>query len=174
MSQHNPETMLLDAKDVLDMLNIPYGNVTKVLVNYTANSRWGQCRYNSRTDSYVIEISARLLDEDVPYESGMSTMIHELLHAYKGRMNHTGEWKRYAEYINSQFPIYNIKRTNSSAEMSIDTSNIRYKYRIVCDKCGTESLYMRESRVVKLIKMGAGCYNCTKCGSSKFSIYTHN
>ena len=34
------KTLLQDAKDVLEDLNIPYGKIVRCTINYTAQRRW--------------------------------------------------------------------------------------------------------------------------------------
>ena len=165
-----------DAREVLDSLNIEYGNILAVNVNSRAKSRWGRC-YSKGNNNYVIEISERLLQYDVSWEAAMNTMIHELLHAHKDRMCHTGEWKRCANLVNRKDPQYNIKRCTSSEEKGIPeehykSRNESYKWEIVCDKCGTVDKYKRKSNVVKLIlanPKNSGC-RCTVCNGTMFTV----
>lgn len=167
------KTLLQDAKDVLEELNIPYGEIISCTVNTRAMSRWGQCRHMGN-NKYAIEISARLMTDDVEWEAAMNTMIHELLHAYTGRMSHTGEWKRCANLVNREFPIYNIKRCSTSEERGITETptQAKIKYIITCDSCGAPAKYRKKSKVVKLIMKQPknSCCTCYKCGRRDFTI----
>lgn len=167
----NLKVLIQDTKDVLDELNIEYGPILNVTINYTAKSRWGRCtrRYNG----YEIEISSILLRDDIEWESAMNTMIHEFLHAHKNRMCHTGEWKRCANLVNREFPQYHISRTSSALAVGLSMQEIEssYKYVIVCDKCGAVNRYHRKSSVVSAIlanPKNSGC-RC-KCGGTKFTV----
>lgn len=172
----NADLLLEDAKDVLDSLNIEYGNILAVVVNSRAKSRWGRC-CSKGNNNYIIEISERLLQYDVSWEAAMNTMIHELLHAHKDRMCHTGEWKRCANLVNANYPQYNIKRCTSSEEKGLKDEHHRtrkesYKYEIICNKCGQIDKYKRKSEVVKLILANpenSGC-RCTLCKGTSFTI----
>lgn len=167
-----------DAREVLDSLNIEYGNILAINVNSRAKSRWGRC-YSKGNNNYVLEISERLLQDDVYWEAAMNTMIHELLHAHKDRMCHTGEWKRCANLVNKYYPQYNIKRCTSSEEKGIKeerhaTRRESYKYEITCDGCGYVDKYKRMSPVVKLIlanPKNSGC-RCTLCKCTSFTVRT--
>lgn len=168
----NINTLIEDTKDVLDELNIPYGPILNVTINYRAKSRWGRCTkvYNG----YKIEISSILMEDRISWEAAMDTMIHEFLHAYTGRMSHTGEWKRLAELVNREFPQYHIERTTSAMEKGISTREIeaQFKYFITCDGCGTISKYRKKSKVVTHIMNNPknSGYYCNKCGSKKFTV----
>ena len=168
------ELAIQDTKDVLDDLGIEYGPVERVEVNFTAKCRWGRCAYNRVRGTYSIEISSRLLVEGVEWEAMLNTLIHEYLHAHKDRMCHTGEWKRCANLVNREYPCYNIKRCTSSEEKGFSEAEIesQYKYRIICDRCGTVSKYRKKSKIVSLImrqSKGSSC-RCGKCGSNNFTV----
>ena len=159
-------TLLQDAKDVLDDLNIPYGNIVRCYINYRAQSRWGRCRQVGRNE-YEIDISSSLMDDDTTWEAAMNTMIHELLHAHKDRMCHTGEWKRCAELVNREYPIYTIKRCSSADERGVTENISKYKYKVVCHACGNTTYYTREGKAIQKIRRYgiASGYICGKCSS---------
>lgn len=166
--------MLTEAKQVLDSLNIPYSpRIMNVVVNTRAKSRWGrstQKRINGHY-YYTIEISSRLMEDDVEYDKAMNTMIHEVLHCHFKHRDHTGDWKKYAQMINKAYPQYHIARTSSCADMGIDISTIKhFKYAITCNKCGAVSRYMKHSKVVKLVETYPGSCRCGRCRSSNLSV----
>lgn len=97
-------------------------------------SRWGCCKHRRGQDERTIEIASSLLDDSVPDDSTMNTLIHEILHACKDCYGHTGLWLKYANTINSKHPQYNIKRTTSAEEVGVNP--LSYKYAIRCVKCG--------------------------------------
>lgn len=168
----NLEILVQDTKDILDELNIVYGPIVNVTVNYRAKSRWGRCK---RTYAgYEIEISSVLMEDSVSWEAAMDTMIHEFLHANKDRMCHTGEWKKCANIVNREFPQYHIERATSAEEKGIVTSNVEegYKYIITCDGCGLSNSYRKKSKTVTNISRNPknSGYRCSKCGSTKFTV----
>lgn len=166
-------TLLNDAKAILDSLNIPYGRV-RIYANARYTRKWGTCTYMGG-NLYKIEIATRLLKDDVSYEATMDTVIHELLHAYKNRMCHTGDWKKCAEIVNKAYPQYHIKRCTSAAEKGFNTETYimeSVKYVITCEGCGTKNYYRRKSKVVQYIMKYPkthGC-RCSKCGCGRFTV----
>lgn len=159
-----------DACDILDSLGIEYGPIKNVTVNTRVKSRWGQCSYNKVDEIFNLDISAILLKGS--YEAIMDTVIHELLHAHKDRLNHTGEWKRCAKLINVNYG-YNIKRATSAAEKNIEipTSTETYKYLIKCNNCSTETKYKRRAKIVNLLlKNPNGTCRCGVCGGNSFTV----
>ena len=168
----NLDILIEDTKDVLDELNIPYGPIVSVTINYRAKSRWGYCKKTHA--GYEIQIASILMKDDVSWESAMNTMIHEFLHAHKNRMCHTGEWKRLAELVNREFPQYHIERTTSAAELGVSEKEIkkRFKYSIVCNRCGITSNYMRKTQTVSTImaKPINSSYRCSSCGCHDFTV----
>ena len=158
-----------DACDMLDSLDIKYGPITDVTVNTRVKSRWGQCTYNKVSNSFKIEISAILLKGD--YRAIMDTMLHELLHAHKNRLSHTGEWKRCAELVNDCY-MYDIKRATSAAEKHIDLQTTKkYKYIVTCTGCGAVSKYVRKGKVIRLLQSElTGSCTCGVCGGKHFIL----
>ena len=130
-------------------------------VNTRAKSRWGCMKYNRKTGERTIEISSRILADDVPYDATMGTVIHEILHACKGCKGHQGLWKRYANAINNKYPQYNIQRTSSAEAFGLDSESraVDYKYAIRCVDCG--HVY-RRSKKTAIIQRPQN-YRC-KCG----------
>ena len=123
-------------KNELRVLDIPFCEDTTCIVNSRAKRRWGLCT-KKPDGSYIIEISYRLLTDDVPDKSTKTTILHELLHTVPGGNCHTGAWKFYATKVNTVLG-YNISRTTSAAEKGVEEFSIinNYKYFITCDKCG--------------------------------------
>lgn len=158
---------------VLNDLGIKYGPIAGVEINYRATKRWGQCSYSRKTGKYTIQVSSRLLADDVEWESLLNTLIHEFLHACSGRMSHTGEWKRLAALVNREYPIYHIQRCSSFEDMGIKNESVvgSYKYSIMCVKCGTTSYYSRKGRIVSLLlSRPKGSCRCHVCGGDEFKV----
>ena len=148
---------------------IPIGKIREVQVNGRAR-RWGRC--TKRPDgTYVIQINACLLMDDVDDMGLMDTLVHEVLHTCDGCMNHGPLWKHYADIMNRKYG-YNIKRLNSASEKGLESVRLsRAKYIIRCLDCGEVYTYEREGRAVKLIKrygFNSGC-SC-RCGSRRLSL----
>ena len=166
--------LVQDTKDVLDELGIEYGDVISVTVNTRAKSRWGRCR-SLGGGKYAIEISSELMGDDTEWEAAMNTMIHEFLHAHKDRMCHTGEWKRCAELVNHNYPIYNIKRCSSAEERGItNNTRISYKYKLTCFGCNSISYYQKNTKAIQKIRAygNSSGYRCGKCHSTNLKVDT--
>ena len=131
-------------------LDIPIADDIHVEVNTRAKKRWGLCTKNG-DGSYTIQISDRLLQDDVTEEATFDTMLHELLHTCHNCMNHKAEWKHWANIINSNYPKYNIKATTSCEEKGIESSNKTAKYVVTCNECNRNWYYMRNCGVVKRV-----------------------
>lgn len=132
----NLNNLFRECQAELDSLHIPYSPYIVIKPNYRAKRRWGLCT-KKPDGSYIIEISYRLLVDDVPDKSAKTTILHELLHTVPGGNCHTGAWKFYATKVNTVLG-YNISRTTSAAEKGVEEFAIinNYKYFITCDKCG--------------------------------------
>lgn len=174
--QSKLDNAVCDTKAILNSLGIEYGPVDDVEINFRAASRWGRCKFSRATGKYTIQISYRLLQEDVPRGALMDTVIHEFLHAHKDRMCHTGEWKRCAQLVNMNYG-YNIKRCTSAEEKGIEfveatARKESYKYAVICDGCGSVDKYKRKSKVVQIIMAQPKNTNCRclRCGSRDFTL----
>lgn len=143
------------AKEELDVLDIQYGNIVEIKVNTRAKQRWGQCRtiLNSKyweNKQFSINISDRLLQDDVTDEACLDTIIHEILHTCKDCMNHGREWKELAELVNDCYACYNIQRCTSSEEKGIEPIEpIAHKYALKCEHCGHMWYKDRMCKIVK-------------------------
>ena len=107
-----------ECKEICEAFQIPICKNINLKVNSRAKKRWGLCTLECQ-DEYTIEISDRLLMDEVSEEATFNTMIHELLHTCPDCMNHGKEWKYWANIININ-TCYSIKRTTSCAEKGID------------------------------------------------------
>jgi len=147
--------------DMLDDLNIPYGNVLEIVINTRAGKRWGQCKKIS--SGYSININADLLREENDEAGLINTLLHELLHTCPNCMNHGECWKRYAAMINRRYG-YDVKRTSSAEEKGVVIRNVgrkeEYKYFCKCEKCGYVWRYKRMCETVR----NPGKYQHHGCG----------
>lgn len=132
-------------------------------VNSRAKSRWGLCRKLDRT-TYEIQISDRLLQDEVSDTATKDTIVHELLHTLPRGSSHTGVWAAAAIKVNRCYPHYCIKRTTSSAEKGIEAVPREYngKYAIRCTRCGTEIVRERMSAIIQHPER----YCCASCGGN--------
>ena len=143
----------------LSTIGITCGNILKVIPNTRSKNRWGLCKHEP--NGHIIEISYRLLQDEVSEYALKNTLIHELLHTVEGTCGHKGLWKELANKVNKYYPQYNIKRTTSEEEKGIEpvTKKQEAKYIISCPKCGWEEPYFRYTKVVEHTDR----YRCTKC-----------
>ena len=152
---------------LLDKIGVPYGEVTKIKINSKARSRWGQCRRLS-PEKFEIEISSRLLEEGVSQKALWNTMLHELLHTVPGCFNHGSTWKAYAAKVNAWG--YEIKTSTNSKELNIPDDPTEFRYRVICENCGSVSRYRVKSQVVKSVMRDEGIYFCSKCRSRDLKV----
>ena len=163
--------LFADAMEIMDELGIEVGNITNVNWNGRLRAVWGRCKYLKRLNCYMIELNPILAGDDVSYEDAMDTMIHEVLHAHRDRMCHTGEWKRCATLVNRRYPIYHISRCSSAEDKGVaDKIEQRYRFAIKCNGCGSISKYQREGKIVKLVRSRPGSCKCV-CGCTDLSLF---
>lgn len=166
----NIDTLYIDALGVLEDLNIEVGTITSVTWNNRFKSAWGRCHYNRKTNTYRIELNSILGISEVSWEQAMNTMIHEVLHAHKDRFCHTGEWKRCAELVNREYPIYHICRCTSAEEKNVaDKMTNSYNYIVKCTKCGGENKYKKAGKIVKLLERNPHSCRCS-CGNDNLIL----
>lgn len=168
----NVKELVERAIEECEAVGIPIGCIVSVKVNSRAKSRWGRCKKISYY-SYEIEISSRLLGDDVSDKATMNTVVHEVLHTCADCMNHGALWKKYANIMNRNYG-YNIKRCTSCDEKGIERTPSQEEYRFVikCEKCGHKYYYKREGKVVKLLTRygkNSGCA-CGVCGSKNLEL----
>lgn len=138
----------------------PCENITWT-VNTRAQKRWGRCHYRSKT-ACEIEISNRLLQDEVNDQAAKDTIMHELIHTIrhqngKPASKHTGLWLCIAEDVNARLPQYTIKRCTTSEEKDMEPV---VNYIVRCEHCGKE---YRRIRMCNLIEHPEN-YRCGMCG----------
>lgn len=145
---------------MLDDLGIEYGYILKWEINTRAKQRWGQCK--RVVGGYTINISSRLLADDVSDKSVEDTVLHELIHTVDGCFNHGEKWKRIASQVNYAYG-YNIKRCSSAEEKGIveitEKQPKAIKHQFKCKCCGKVYSRTRESNFTKNWKD----YRCGVC-----------
>ena len=157
----NLKKLLKECEQELTTLKIPYEHPVQISFD-RAKKRWGLCSYNLLTDTYTISITNRLNIDSVSDKSIKSVIIHELLHTCPQSMNHSVQWKRYADIVNKNTE-YNITRTSNAKELGVDKiiKNTTYKYKITCNKCHSVNLRMKASNITKYPSL----YHC-RCGGT--------
>ena len=138
--------------------------IMSVKISKRMTRTWGLCRKNYYSDTCEIVISHRILKDEVPYNSTMSTMIHEVLHACEGGHGHTGAWAKYAKQVMAMYPQYQITRLTPSSYFNLEeeTKEIRRRYGCECKRCG-KIIY--KSRKTKFIK-NPSMFLHSNCGGS--------
>ena len=151
----NFQKLYLECMQELRDIGIEYGCVCEWKINTRAVNRWGQC-VSLGHGYYSINISARLLADNVSDKAVKTTILHELVHTCEGCMNHGKEWKRIADEVNKAYG-YNIKRTTSSEEKGVE--RVKPNYIVACPCCGTQWRYVRMAKMVQHPNL----YRCGKC-----------
>ena len=133
---------------MLEDIGIHTNPILDVQVNTRAKKRWGQCKKTPY--GFIIQISARLLQDDVSDMAAENTMLHELLHACDGCFDHGYHWKRLAEKVNNTYG-YNVKRTASCEEygVKVEREPERINYKFVCEGCGQVITRSRASKFTR-------------------------
>lgn len=152
----------------LDNIGIEYGNVVSWEVNTRAKQRWGQCRHLGG-NCHSINISSRLLQDDVADEGAKNTIIHELLHTVKGCNNHGTEWQRMADKVNKAYG-YNIKRCSSADEKGVPDIEVipnAVKHKFICEGCGQVIVRTKESKFTKNYQN----YRCGRCKGNFTKVF---
>lgn len=158
-----------EVREELEAIGIEVGNIIEVVPNSRAKSRWGQCKivtknYYWEDREFSINISTRLLQDDVRDEALKNVLIHECIHSCRGCFNHGTEWKRLANLVNDCYSCYNIKRCSSSEEYGIkeERKKTEYKYIFKCENCGQTIKRQKASKFTKYYDL----YRCGRCGCS--------
>lgn len=159
------------AKDIYEIFNEGYdivkeccGDVIEpikeVKINTRSKKRFGVCKYNAQTDTNVIEISERILGDNVPDDMVLTVMVHEILHATYGCHNHGKTWQNRAQQVMNKYPELKIRRCNSSQEFGIEPYVPPKRiYAVQCPSCHTT---WRRARKTKLISMPHK-FTCRRC-----------
>lgn len=132
------------------------GNViTKITTNSRLTSVYGRCITNRKQEQSRIEISTRLLNDEVSHDDLVQTMIHELLHSLHDCQCHTGQWKIYADEItrNTKYKITRLSKIEGA------TKERDYKYMFVCEDCCQVIKRTRKSKFTEHPEN----YCCGKC-----------
>lgn len=105
--------MLAECIDFLKELGVPISDSICPQVRLTGSHRtYGRCCAKGSLKRYTkydfyIELSGHTLSKSEKFLR--NTIIHELLHTVPDGLCHTGEWKKWARYVNARTD-YNIQR----------------------------------------------------------------
>ena len=164
------------AKSNLDSIGIEYGDIVGIVVNTRAKSRWGQCKIVNGTQrnewfdqEFEINISNRILDDNIDDDKVISVIIHEILHTCYGCMNHGRKWKELADLVNDCYSCYRIETTQSCSYFGLNAKEERAKYstyKIQCGNCHNEFYRNR------LFNTNT-CF-CGKCKKQNWQIYKND
>lgn len=114
-----------------------------VVWNKRATGRFGCCKRQGW--DYLIELSERM--KRAPRRSCMQTLAHEVLHTCRGCSNHGETWKAYAARMNAAY-AYEISRTDTCEKLGVPDGR-KVRYRLRCDRCGTEIGRTKRSPLVE-------------------------
>lgn len=154
------QKLFKECKEELDYIGIKYGCIESITINTRAKKRWGQCKCTLNSQYwenriFSINISSRLLQDDISDNACKNTIMHEILHTCRGCMNHGEEWKRVSEIVNDCYAFYNIKRTTTAEEKGIkeEEDSKNYKYALRCKCCGKIFYKTRMCDVIRYPKL---------------------
>ena len=175
-TQNDIETLANDAIAIVEKTIKPYNRhlhpiLRPILINARAKHRLGQCtiRTSFGVTTAIIQLSALLLEDNVPDNYVLETLVHEVLHAVYGCHGHTGDWRRFANIINKEYNYLNITARASMQELEANgvpteqlTRQKDYKYAVMCNGCGQT---IRRTKLSKIITNPEN-YRCGNCGGT--------
>lgn len=160
----NLQSFYNDALALCNESNIPYGTILSVETS-TRMSRSLGITYR-KASGFIIRISMVILQDDIPNDTILSVLIHEILHTIPGCFNHGHLWKEYAAIINHAYPNLIITQYADPKKLSIPTPKKRKRastqkktFRFICKRCKKELIFYKKNKFVKHHKD----YRCT-CG----------
>lgn len=150
-------------------------NNYNLIFNYTALQRFGQCSNKGR-NKFEIQLNyhfAQICDK----EAILDTIMHELTHSLKDCMCHTGRWKSVCNRVNHEYN-YDLARTATYPEYKQFRRAIKPrktlsdKYKIVCDHCGQDWIYSKQTKIVKELQARPHSlrFKCPYCQNQEFSL----
>lgn len=161
--EHRLNRLMAEAISELKRVGIaPSKNISSISVNKRAKKRLGCCKYEKSGGKvqYRLEISSMLEEKDD--RTIKEVILHELLHTCPGCLNHGEKWKAMAALVNRTYG-YSISTTADYRALEIDMpERAKYKYEIVCTKCGKTGYRMKKSKVI----LHPEKYRCSSCGGA--------
>lgn len=147
--------VLSECRKELKELNIKTPDNIKLVVNKKAKG-WGRCK--KVNGNITIEVSSKLLDDNVPDTSLKNVIIHELLHSITQGDHHRYNWKALADKVNAHHPEYNIRKIASAEELGIKEESGK-EYVLDCKGCGR---LIHRKRLCKMVTDPTK--RCPECG----------
>lgn len=153
---------------------IPFDDNVVIKISKKASRALGRCHYaidystgNKYADYIIINDCILSGDEQI----AKNVICHELLHSAKECINHghLGFWKKYAEEM-SRKTNYNITRLANINEISNDELEKKYRYIIICKKCGKKYVYSRRTKIIQKIENKETSIKCSCCDSREFNL----
>ena len=98
------------AKDYMDAIDVPYGEIVSVKVNGRYKNKYGTCRgfYQNGKKVYEIQIAKFLLSEKITDDKVvLSTICHEICHSIEGCMNHGAKWHYWMDLVADCYDLDN-------------------------------------------------------------------
>ena len=150
-----------DCAEMVRAAGYDFPEPVEVKANTRAKTRWGCVKWSRIPDGFswywsprALELSSRLLADDVDDWPTYNTMLHEIIHLVAGcAEKHGARWQAIADDISSRYG-YKITRTNNYSEF---IKPAPAKYRATCKTCG---------RVFYRDRYREGCeYFHTGCGT---------
>ena len=146
----------------LDSIGINYNKNVSFTINTKALRRLGLCTLHKNT--YSIQISSILLDEENPVMALKNTIMHELLHTVPDCMNHGALWQCLANRVNKTLG-YTVSRVADYKTLGIVKNNLKETagqnaYVFKCEKCDQKIIRYRNSKFVRHYNE----YRCGICG----------
>lgn len=116
-----------------------------------------------------IVLSAVIFGDDALF---LDTVRHEYAHAALWllrpgeRHGHDALWREMCRTVGCA-----PRATVPASGQQIALRGEKARYRLTCLGCGSETLYLREGKIIKLIRAGKGSrVRCTRCGGYSFEF----
>lgn len=165
-----------EVKEICNYIDIAYPHSGKKMSTVRFKVQWGmdktgtlgRCRCNNEM-LYDLTFNPTYFKVSSPTKVH-STIIHEVLHACKGGMKHTGNWKMMAN--NCQYHLgIPVSRTNSDPKYT-EVRNATLKYYVKCQACGWEGGKRRKlSPCLKdIMNNNQSRYYCPACKSKNLKV----
>jgi len=116
-----------------------------------------------------ITVSAFVLEDEALF---LDTIRHEYAHALVWlrepgvRHGHDAVWKAACREVGCT-PRATVNAGGSQQALRAERAN----WRLTCRGCGQETLYLREGKIVSLVRSGRSRFvTCTRCGGHRFEL----
>ena len=166
---HTLEEAAQECRRLDKILNIDTSGV-QLAFSKRSVRRYGSCKCERTTAGWrpvKIFIADFLKDED---EAFWETVRHEYAHAAAAILTgenhgHDAVWKGICARVGCTGKAYAV-----STKAAENAAALHAKYKVVCLKCGIESVYVRETKLLKRLKAHRGGIVCRRCGGTRFDV----